>query len=81
MTPAVLTVRTPRCSGANEDVGWSDPYNNIRTFVKGSSVGREQEAYLQHVIRNYDRLSERTIFMHGRRPSCGFGFDPSTASL
>ena len=36
------------------------------------NVGKEQHAYLTHIVRNYDSLAERTVFMHGRSPTCGF---------
>ena len=42
------------------------------------NVGREQHAYLAHVVRNYDSLADWTVFMHGKRPTCGFFLvDPS----
>ena len=36
------------------------------------NVGKEQQAYLTHIVRNYDSLAERTVFMHGHAPTCGF---------
>ena len=36
------------------------------------NVGKEQHAYLTHIVRNYDSLAERTVFMHGTSPTCGF---------
>ena len=36
------------------------------------NVGKEQHAYLTHIVRNYDSLADRTVFMHGHAPSCGF---------
>ena len=36
------------------------------------NVGLEQHTYLTHIVRHYDALAERTVFMHGRAPSCGF---------
>ena len=36
------------------------------------NVGKEQHAYLTHIVRNYDSLAERTVFMHGHEPTCGF---------
>jgi hypothetical protein len=36
------------------------------------NVGKEQHSYLEHIVRNYDSLADRTIFLHGRAPSCGF---------
>jgi hypothetical protein len=35
--------------------------------------GAEALAYLKHIVDHYDEgLAERTVFLHGRRPSCGF---------
>ena len=36
------------------------------------NVGKEQHAYLTHIIRNYDSLADRTVFMHGTAPTCGY---------
>ena len=36
------------------------------------NVGREQHAYLTHIVRNYDSLADRTVFLHGKMPTCGF---------
>ena len=36
------------------------------------NVGKEQHAYLTHIVRNYDSLADRTVFMHGHAPTCGF---------
>ena len=36
------------------------------------NVGKEQHAYLTHIVRNYDSLADRTVFMHGHEPSCGY---------
>ena len=36
------------------------------------NVGREQHAYLTHIVRNYDRLADWTVFLHGKLPTCGF---------
>eukprot|EP00964_Phaeocystis_antarctica_P159505 scaffold130560_cov60-Phaeocystis_antarctica.AAC.1 len=36
------------------------------------NVGREQHAYLTHIVRNYDFLADWTVFMHGKVPTCGF---------
>jgi len=66
-------------AGASEDVAWSNPYSQIRTVVKGSAHGREMQAYLRHIVDRYDSsLAARTVFMHGRRPTCGFGVNPVT---
>ena len=66
------------CRGADEDVTWSDPYANVRDIIAGTTSGREQEAYVQYIIDHYDDLANRTVFMHGRCPSCGFGYDSLT---
>ena len=36
------------------------------------NVGKEQHTYLTHIVRNYDSLSAWTVFLHGKRPTCGF---------
>ena len=36
------------------------------------NVGKEQHAYLTHIVRNYDSLADRTVFMHGNKPTCGY---------
>ena len=36
------------------------------------NVGKEQHAYLTHVVRNYDSLANWTVFLHGKMPTCGF---------
>ena len=36
------------------------------------NVGKEQHAYLAHIVRNYDSLADWTVFLHGKMPTCGF---------
>ena len=36
------------------------------------NVAKESFAYITHIVANYDSLAERTVFMHGTMPSCGF---------
>ena len=36
------------------------------------NVGKEQHAYLTHIVRNYDSLANWTVFLHGKMPTCGF---------
>ena len=64
--------------GQDEELSWSDPYAPVRTLVNGTRWGREQGGYLSHVVRNYDALSERTVFFHARALSCGWGVDVAT---
>jgi len=66
--------------GGAEDTSWTAPYASLSTIVPGDAYGREQGAYLEHIVEHYDSLAERTVFMHGRRPSCGFGVDPTTGT-
>ena len=40
--------------------------------VRVPNAGREAHVYIEHILRNYDALAERTVFMHARTPSCGF---------
>lgn len=71
----------------DESLEWSRPFGPIRTvYSKGNiditengikvhrlkNVGREQHSYVWHIVNNYDSLAERTVFLHGRAPSCGF---------
>jgi hypothetical protein len=64
----------------NEDVQWVTPYNDIaciynkgRDNIKGvvdrivplENIGREGHTYLYHIIDNYDKLTEKTIFLQG----------------
>ena len=72
----------------DEDVSWSDPVRALRTVYRKlpdgaatgadsgevllRNVGNEAHTWAYHVAHNYDTLAERTVFMHGRRPSCGF---------
>ena len=67
--------------GDDEDLTWSDPYANVRDIVPGTATGKEQEAYVKYIVDNYDELANRTVFMHGRCPSCGFGHDSLTVSI
>jgi hypothetical protein len=34
--------------------------------------GRESHSYLYHIVKNWDQLADRTVFMQDRLPSCGF---------
>jgi hypothetical protein len=38
---------------------------NINNEIILQNVGRESETYLQHIIKNYDNLSDITIFTQG----------------
>ena len=56
----------------SKDVAWSDAYKSVRTvYCKGVStpgcrplpnVGRDTHTYLSHIVANYDRLAEWTVF-------------------
>ena len=67
-------------SGTAERLAWTEPYENIREVRLGNAIGREQEAYIQYIVDNYDNLAKHVVFMHGRGPTCGFGIDESTVS-
>ena len=73
--------------GAKEDLSWSDAYAAVRTVychgacdtpgaIELRNVGREAHVYLHHLVSRYDSLAERTVFMQGREPSCGFWGGP-----
>ena len=66
-----------------EDISWSVPFTPVRTVYDKSAsplqsavplpnIGLEQHTYLTHIVRRYDTLARRTVFLHGRKPSCGF---------
>jgi hypothetical protein len=42
------------------------------TIVRLPNVGLEQHSFLWHILHNYDRLAERTVFAQAPQPSCGF---------
>jgi len=65
----------------NEDISWSKPYAHLRTvynkgkedldaeyepIVKLPNVGTEIHTILEHIIRNYDNLSNNTVFFQGK---------------
>jgi len=65
----------------NEDVSWSHPYKHLRTIynkgednlgdeykpiIKLENVGTEIHTILEHIIRNYDKLANNTVFMQGK---------------
>jgi len=69
----------------HESVAWSDPYKHIRTiYCKGKkkdrpagcihlpNVGREGHTYLHHIVKNYDRLAEWTVFTQAQAPTQGY---------
>eukprot|EP00899_Mesostigma_viride_P028384 jgi/Mesvir1/8730/Mv02656-RA.1 len=67
------------------DLGWSDIFAPIRTvYHKGDTpvegfnnelpnVGRESHTYLSHIINNYDKLAQNTVFLQDHRPGIGIG--------
>lgn len=62
----------------NEDISWSNKFENIRKiYNKGEiiagvesislpNVGREAHTYLYHIINNWQDLAEQTMFCQGR---------------
>jgi hypothetical protein len=60
-----------------EDVGWTDLFINNCTIyskspfqeefktIKLENIGREANTYLYHIVHNYNRLAEYTMFMQG----------------
>jgi len=71
-----------------EDISWSDAFHSLRTIYDKSgsgcqqvnagecvalrNVGTEGHTFVHHIYHNYERLAERTVFMHGSEPSCSF---------
>jgi hypothetical protein len=60
----------------DEDLSWiSDIHFNYKVYNKGKpinlpciclpNVGREAKTFLYHIIENYDKLSEYTVFLQG----------------
>lgn len=60
----------------NEDMRWSNPYKHLITVynksdsyfpnsIKVNNLGRESQTYLYHIISNWDKLAERTLFTQG----------------
>jgi len=69
----------------NEDLSWIEAYGgpgvNFRVYSKGeapagaevlSNVGRESHTYLTHIVKNFDRLADRTVFTQGAAPGWGY---------
>lgn len=68
----------------NENIDWTKPYNDILTvYNKGvplgmeneiplPNVGREGHTYLYHIVTNYDKLSQMTVFHQGGAPVKGY---------
>lgn len=55
---------------------------DVLTEVPLPNVGQEVHAFLHHIVKNYDSLAEKTVFMPGATPSQGFsGFQRGSASL
>lgn len=48
--------------GTNEDFAKPD---NVKHTVPLKNVGRESHSYLHHIVKNYDNLSDITIFLPG----------------
>jgi hypothetical protein len=52
------------------------------TEVPLPNVGQEPHAYLTHIVKHYDSLAEKTVFMPAATPSQGFtGFHRGAASF
>mmetsp|Transcript_63854 Transcript_63854/g.113921 ORF Transcript_63854/g.113921 Transcript_63854/m.113921 type:complete len:420 (-) Transcript_63854:97-1356(-) len=69
----------------DEDISWSDPYKDVRTvyckdrghFIDAcddvlDNVGREAHTYLHHIVHNYDKLADWTVFTQAEMPSIGY---------
>jgi len=79
----------------NEDLAWLSEYEkagvNFRVYSKGKvhagamalkNVGRESQTYLKHIVDNYDRLADWTVFTQGAAPKWGYrGGDSSSGHL
>lgn len=59
----------------NEDVSWTDPWrDNVTIYNKNPNdprfptlpnIGREAGTYLYHLLKRFDTLAERTLFVQG----------------
>jgi len=50
--------------------------------VSLTNVGQEAHSFLTHIVKNYDSLAEKTIFMPAAKPLSGFnGFQRGAANL
>ena len=67
-----LVIATAQANG--EDLSWSAPFERIRSVYTHPAhfAGREAYAYLKHINERWDSLADRTVFMHGRQPTCGY---------
>lgn len=62
-------VRTIYLKGAPPTNGGGIP---VRPAQVLPNIGREQHTYIEHIVRRYESLAARTVFVHGRAPTCGF---------
>ena len=60
----------------NEDISWTNQYENVIIYNKGNplglpnekilpNVGREGHTYYTHIVRNYDNLDDFNVFLQG----------------
>jgi len=68
----------------SEDLSWAKPYENIMTvYCKGgercapgsqrlTNVGREGHTFLHHIVENYDKLADWTVFSQAGEPTEGY---------
>lgn len=68
----------------NEDLAWATPYRSVCTIytkypnltdaseVQLPNVGREGHTFLHHIVANYDKLSEWTVFSQAGSPTVGY---------
>ncbi len=40
--------------------------SNLENYITLANIGKETHTYLHHIIENYDKLAESTIFTHGK---------------
>ena len=72
----------------DEDISWAEMYSSIAVVYSKSeaalvpshfnnvhripNVGRETHTYLHHIVQNYDRLANLTVFAQGSARKFGF---------
>mmetsp|Transcript_2007 Transcript_2007/g.4097 ORF Transcript_2007/g.4097 Transcript_2007/m.4097 type:complete len:530 (-) Transcript_2007:103-1692(-) len=69
-------------ASCGDDVSWlRSEYESLATIndqctiaskVSGQNVGRESHVFLKHIVDNYDKLAEWTVFTQGHAPAAGY---------
>jgi len=57
----------------------AQPQTRPRNTFHLKNVGRESHTYLLHIVRNYEKLAEWTVFSQAAKPGFGFTFKDSSS--